>query len=128
MIKVLLISVDQNLKSFMEKNNSFPDFQFITYNSTTDPLDIMSQVFSVNPSVLILDDDFLNKISVHLLSSIKRANPKLSVIFITSNTSLDLGRKINSIGVKYYLMKPITESEFQEFLNSIIKEKYNIIY
>ena len=128
MIKVLLISVDQNLKSFMEKNYSLPEFQFITFNSSRDPLDLMSQIFSMNPSVLILDDDFLLNMSEHLLRSIKKANPKLSVIFITSNTSLELGRKINSIGVIYYLMKPITEDEFQEFLNSIIKEKSNIIY
>ena len=128
MIKVLLISVDQNLKTFMENNYTLPEFQFITFNSTTDPLDIMSQVFSINPSILILDDDFLHAISVHLLQSIKKANPKMSVIFITSNTSIELGRKINSIGVKYYLMKPISNGEFKEFLNSIIKENTKLIY
>ena len=128
MIKVLLISVDQNLKSFMERNYTLPEFQFITFNSTTDPLDLMSQVFSVNPSILILDDDFLHSISEHLLKSIKKANPKMAVIFITSNTSIDFGRKINSIGVKYYLMKPISNGEFQEFLNSIIKEKAKLIF
>jgi response regulator of citrate/malate metabolism len=88
----------------------------------------MSQVFGVNPSVLILDDDFLQNMSEHLLRSIKKANSKLSIIFITSNTSLEFGRIINSIGVKHYLMKPITENEMQEYLNSIIKEKTNIIY
>ena len=128
MIKVLLISVDQNIKSFMEKNYSLPEFQVITFNSSTDPLDLMSQVFGVNPSVLILDDDFLQNMSEHLLRSIKKANSKLSIIFITSNTSLEFGRIINSIGVKHYLMKPITENEMQEYLNSIIKEKTNIIY
>ena len=128
MIKILLISVDHNLKSFMEKNYSLPEFQLITFNSSKDPLDLISQVFSVNPSVLIMDDDFLLEMSDHLLRSIKNANPKLSVIFITSNTSLELGRKINSIGVKHYLMKPITENEMQQYLNSIIKEKIKLTY
>ena len=128
MIKILLISVDHNLKSFMEKNYSLPEFQLITFNSSKDPLDLISQVFSVNPSVLMMDDDFLLDMSDHLLRSIKNANPKLSVIFITSNTSLELGRKINSIGVKHYLMKPITENEMQQYLNSIIKEKIKLTY
>ena len=44
MIKVLLISIDQNLKSFMEEKYSLPEFQFITFNSSKDPLDLMSQI------------------------------------------------------------------------------------
>ena len=123
MIKVLLISIDQAIKFFTEKNYNNPDYQFTTFNSTTDPLDIMAQVCTLNPSILILDDDYINPNSIHLLSSIKKVNPKLSIIFITSNTSLELGREINSIGVTYYLMKPIAENEFNEFLKSLVKEK-----
>ena len=128
MIKVLLISVDKTIKLFVEKYYNNPDFQFTTYNISANPLDIMSQICSTNPSILILDDDFINPNSVHLLSSVKKVNPKLSIIFITSNTSLELGREINSIGVKFYLMKPFTGNEFHEFLKSIIKEKSKSIY
>ena len=128
MIKVLLISVDQTIKFFTEKNYSNPEYQFITFSSTTDPLDIMSQVCTVNPSILILDDDFINPNSIHLLKSIKKVNPKLSIIFITSNTSLKLGREINSIGVKFYLMKPISEENFKHFLKSVHKQLQENIY
>lgn len=128
MIKVLLISVDKTIKFFTEKNYNNPNYNFTTFCSTTDPLDIMSQVCSVNPSILILDDDFINPNSVHLLNSIKKVNPKLSVIFLTSNTSLDLGRQINSIGVKYYLMKPISENDFHEFLESTNKQLNEKLY
>lgn len=128
MIKVLLISVDKTIKFFTEKNYNNPNYNFITFCSTTDPLDIMSQVCTVNPSILILDDDFINPNSVHLLNSIKKVNPKLSVIFLTSNTSLDLGRQINSIGVKYYLMKPILENDFHEFLESTNKQLNEKLY
>ncbi len=123
MIKVLLISIDQTIKFFTEKNYINSEYQFTFFNSTTDPLDIMAQVCSINPSILILDDDYINPNSIHLLSSIKKVNPKLSIIFITSNTSLELGREINSIGVSYYLMKPITENEFNAFLKSLVKER-----
>jgi response regulator of citrate/malate metabolism len=123
MIKVLLITIDKAIKFFTEKNYSSPEYQFTFFNSTTDPLDIMAQVCTINPTILILDDDYINPNSIHLLSSIKKVNPKLSIIFITSNTSLELGREINSIGVSYYLMKPISEHEFNEFLKSLVKEK-----
>jgi response regulator of citrate/malate metabolism len=128
MIKVLLISIDQKIKSFVTNSYNNSNYQFITFNSTKDPLDIMSQICSFNPSILILDDDFVSPISVHLLSSLKKVNPKLSVIFLTSNTSLELGRNINSIGVKHYLIKPISEIEFKEYLNSLFKAKENINY
>jgi len=122
MIKVLLITVDPTIKFFVEKNYNNKDYQFITFSSTNDPLDIMSHICSTNPSILILDDDFINPNTVHLLSSLKKVKPKLSIIFITSNTSLELGRQINSIGVKFYIMKPFAENEFQEFLSSANKQ------
>lgn len=128
MIKILLISNDVNLKFYSEKSFKSSDQQIIIFNSTKHPLDIMSNACSLNPSILILDDDFIEPNSEHLLNSIKKVNPKLSIIFITSNTSLNLGRNINSIGVKHYLMKPITENEFTEVLKSLIKEKSIITY
>lgn len=128
MIKILLISNDQDLKFYSEKGFTNSEQQIIIFNSTDHPLDIMSNTCSLNPSILILDDDFIEPNSVHLLDSIKKVKPKLSIIFITSNTSLDLGRKINSIGVKHYLMKPISENEFNEVLKSLIKEKSIISY
>lgn len=128
MVKVLLISVDQTIQSFTEKSQGNQEYQFTVFNSTTDPLDIMSQVCSINPSILILDDDFINPNSVRILSSIKKVNPKLSVIFVTSNTSLELGRQINSIGVKFYLMKPISENVFHEYLKSANKQLNENIY
>ncbi|MCB0749830.1 MAG: hypothetical protein KDC90_20415, partial [Ignavibacteriae bacterium] len=57
--------------------------------------------------------------SVKILESIKKVNSKLAIIFITSDTSIELGRKINNIGVKYYLMKPISEDNLKEFVRSV---------
>ncbi len=85
----------------------------------------MSHVCSNNPSLLIIDDDFVKPISERLLASIKKVNPKLPIIFITSNTSLELGRAINSIGVKYYLMKPLSDEDLKEFITSITENLVN---
>lgn len=128
MIKILLISQDNSMKLFIATKFKEPEYQFITFSSTSDPLDIMSQVFKINPAILIIDDDFINPNSVHLLSSIKNTNPKLSIIFVTSNTSLELGRKINLIGVKFYLMKPVSEIDFHEYIRSICLSRKSSAY
>lgn len=122
MIKVLLISNDINVQSITTTNTLSKNYQFINYSSSNDPLDIMSQVCVVNPSTLILDDDFTHPKTEHLLSSINKVHPKISTIFITSDSSLEIGRKIHSIGVKFYMIKPISEQKLSEFLKSIDKE------
>lgn len=119
MVKLLLISNDSSLQNFLEKNSKESVFAFSPYSGSNDPLDIMSHVCSSNPSLLIIDDDFIKPISERLLTSIKKVNPRLPIIFITSNTSLELGRAINSIGVKYYLMKPLSDEDLYEFIISI---------
>lgn len=128
MIKILLISVDTELKLFINNNFRSPNYQIIVFNTTNDPLEVMSQVFNINPSILILDDDFTGPDSAHLLSSIKKAKSKLNTIFITSDSSLELGRKIHSIGVKFYMIKPVSEFKICEFLKSIEREESNLIY
>ncbi|VAX19472.1 hypothetical protein MNBD_IGNAVI01-1546 [hydrothermal vent metagenome] len=119
MIKILLISLDNTIKLFIERKFKKPEYQSIIFNETSDPLDIISQVCKINPAILIIDDDFINPNSLHLLKSTKNIKPNLSIVFITSNSSLELGREINRIGVKYYLIKPISEIEFYEYVKSI---------
>ena len=129
MVKILLISTDNLLQTFLEKNRNEEENHYLNFSASNDPLDIMSHVCSSNPSLLILDDDFITPNTEKLLSSIKKVNPKLPIIFITSNTSLELGRAINSIGVKYYLMKPLSDEDLNEFITSVtenLTNKYTI--
>ena len=129
MVKILLISTDNLLQTFLEKNRNEEENHYLNFSASNDPLDIMSHVCSSNPSLLILDDDFITPNTEKLLSSIKKVNPKLPIIFITSNTSLEFGRTINSIGVKYYLMKPLSDEDLNEFITSVtenLTNKYTI--
>lgn len=122
MTKILLISEDEYLKNLIKKFSINSDFMLVCNKSTNDPLDILSSICTSNPSLLILDDDFIQPNSVHLLNSIKKVKSKLSIIFITSDTSLKLGREIHSIGVKFYVIRPLSESTFYEYLKSANKQ------
>jgi two-component system response regulator YesN len=127
MSKMLIISKDNNLTKALNNTADIMQCEFYNFSNSTDSLDIASEIFSINPSLLIIDDDFTAPNSAKLLESVKKVNSKLQIIFITSDTGLELGRKINKIGVKYYLIKPIDEDSLTEFIKSVKTENEQYI-
>lgn len=93
------------------------------YQGSSDPLDVMSYVCTTPFSLLIMDDDFLEPNSAHILKSIKKIAGELPVIFITSNSSIELGREISQLGIQFYALKPIEEDTLYKSMQSIIKMK-----
>ncbi|MCB0747258.1 MAG: hypothetical protein H6613_10425 [Ignavibacteriales bacterium] len=128
MSKMLLISSDFNLNSSLKKLSDEVKCDYCFYDKSEDPLDIISEVLSTNARLIILDDDFIAPASAKLLESIKKVKSKLSIIFITSDSSLELGRTINNIGVKFYLIKPISEENLREFIKSVRTQNQEQIY
>jgi two-component system response regulator YesN len=128
MLKLLLISTDQKLTLFLENILESLSCELILYNANRDPLDVISQIFSTHPSLLILDDDFLSPSTLRLLESVKKVDSKLPIILLTSNNHLEFGRSINNIGVKYYLIKPISEENLKEYIQSIHVQNEKNIY
>ena len=124
---MLIISKDNSLTKALNNTADIMQCEFYNFSNSTDSLDIASEIFSINPSLLIIDDDFTAPNSAKLLESIKKVNSKLQIIFITSDTGLELGRKINKIGVKYYLIKPIERESLNEFIKSIKTENEQYI-
>lgn len=99
------------------------DFNISVVNHSSDPLDIMAAVCSHKPALLISDDDFLAPNSAHILTSIRKVNEKLEIIFVTSNSGLEIGRAISQIGIHYYAIKPLQQSELSEVILSLNKIK-----
>jgi response regulator of citrate/malate metabolism len=126
--KMLLISKDEDMVNSLNGFAEELDCECFTFNSSNDPLDIISEVISKNPTLLLLDDDFVSPNTVKLLESLKKVNPKLSVIFITSDLSLEFGRTVNSIGVKFYLLKPIDTNNLKEFIKSVRNQNQKFYY
>lgn len=88
---------------------------------TADPLDAHSSVHRIHPSLLIIDDDFLQPNSARIIRSLKDINKYLKIIFITSNEGLELGKEISQIGVYYYALKPVQPNELMQALKSVLK-------
>jgi DNA-binding NarL/FixJ family response regulator len=87
------------------------DQQISVLREGKDPLDVMSTICEANPSLLIIDDDFLRPNTVHILQSIRKVNKKINIIFCTSNTSIDLGKQVSQLGLQYYAVKPLDKGE-----------------
>ena len=120
-MRILCISEDQQLLEMVHSELKSNENEIFDHESKADPLEVMSHVCSMSPRVVIIDDDMLKPNSAKILSSIKKVNPGLKIIFFTSDSSLELGREISPLGVLYYGLKPISELEIKSLVESINK-------
>lgn len=127
-MRILVISDDIELINTVSCPVDVEDCITKVYNDSKDPLDIMSTVCLANPTILVMDDDFLKPETSHILSSIKKIMQKVAVIFVTSNTDIDLGREVSQLGVYYYALKPLENDAMIDALKSIISLKSKIQY
>ena len=95
-------------------------------DDSQDPLDVMSGICSHNPSLVIIDDDFLKPHSAHVLRSVRKINSKVKFIFVTSDESVELGREISPLGIHYYGHKPLEKRELHDSIQSILNQKSDI--
>lgn len=123
MKNIMLISDDEELIKGLQQLQKQLILPLELYDGTNYPLDIMSTVCKKNPALLILDDDFVLSGTTHLLRSIRKVKPELDIIFVTSNNSIELGKKISALVVQYYAIKPIPPQELFDSINSLLEHK-----
>jgi len=124
-MKIQVISDENKLKSELQAFQDKSQHYVECYPGDKNSLDILSFVASGNASLVILDDDFTSPHSVHLLESIRKVKKEQKIIFLTSDDGLDLGKKISSLGVQFYAIKPISEKEIIDSIKSILKIQIN---
>jgi DNA-binding response OmpR family regulator len=122
-MKIMLISKDSELHKDLIKFREEVLLPIELFCGASEPLDIMSAVCTQNPALIVLDDDFIQPRSAHLLQSIRKVQKSLDIIFLTSNNSIELGKEITSLAVQYYAIKPISGKELMASINSILKHR-----
>ena len=125
-MNIMIFSKDPKLLKLIQIAEVNEDRNFSVMDDSQDPLDIMSAICSNNPSLVIIDDDFLKPHSAHVLRSVRKINSKVKIIFVTSDESVELGREISPLGIHYYGHKPLEERELRDSIESIISQKSNI--
>lgn len=126
-MKILLVSTDNNLINTFQNDEANETHQMEVMPGHYDPLDVMSYVCKMNPYILLIDDDALKPHTAHILHSIKQVNQNIRVIFLTSDTGIEIGRKISQLGIQFYAIKPINKTDLTESIESIIQLQKKII-
>jgi response regulator of citrate/malate metabolism len=122
-MKILLISEDNLLQAIVKNYEESSDVSTTIYDADYKPIKILSRFLEEQPSVIIVDNDYLAPNSVTVIDSIRKVNIKTKIIFTTSDSSIELGKKISPLGIYYYAIKPIGESEIKELLDSLLNTK-----
>jgi len=125
-MKIVTVSSDTNIIKLIDKPDVKGKNQLIIYNKSKDLLDVVSFIHTNHPSILIVDDDFLKPDSAHLLENVKKLNPDLAIVFITSDSGIELGKKVSQVGISFYGLKPLSENELEDSIRSITKLKTTI--
>lgn len=126
-MEIITVSNDKELLDKVDKVSKSLSIKSSVYSGERNALEIMSTIYSDNFQTVILDDDFLSNDSPQILTALCKVNKKLKVIFLTSDSSVERGRLICGIGVYYYSIKPVEQSELFEAIQSINKLRNELI-
>ena len=122
-MRILLISEDILLQTIVKNFEESSDVSTIIYSNDSKPIKVLSCFLEEQPSVTIVDDDFITPNSLAVIDSIRKVNKETKIIFATSDSSVELGKKISPLGIYYYAIKPIEENEFKELFDSLLNTK-----
>lgn len=125
-MKIITVSNDNTLMELITRPDVIGNHQLVVYNESKDLLNMVSFIHINHASALIADDDLLKPESAHLLENLRKINPRLAILFITSDPATEPGKKISQPGIFFYRLKPLSENELEESIRSITKIKTTI--
>lgn len=124
-MNILMITKDQKLRKITKAVELTTKNNFMIFDKSSGLLEVTSKILKIKPSVIIIDDDFIKPNSAKIIKTIKEILYDINIIFVTSNNSIKFGRKINTLGIQFYAIKPIEENQIIDLLSSIITNQFN---
>jgi len=121
-MRILILSDDKTIYQRITNELLNTRNRIKILKKTRDLNEIGVLLSSFKPEIVILDDDMLRPDSSKVVQIIKHVNDTTSVIFLTSDGGIELGRRIGQLGVQFYSHKPIEAGELCEALRAIIKK------
>lgn len=112
---------------FLERD---PLWMFDYYNGSHDSLEVFSFIHSKHTRLVILDGDFICEASGRIIELLKKMNQDLKIIFLTSDSSLELGRTISPLGIHFYGIKPLSPGVLREAITCLLKNnksQFNLV-
>lgn len=120
-MKILVLSKDDNIINGLDDPGILPES--ILFNKEAQLWAIMEKLTSHSFSLIIIDDDLVKPNSERIIRMIRQLRKNISIIFITSDMSIELGKQISQLGIDFYVHKPIEAKGLSEALFSILRAK-----
>ena len=127
-MRILIISNEYTKENMLQLIKGYNEAELTFLSEKNDPFVIISKTIDLNPSLVVIDDDFTAPNTVQVLKSIKTINKIMAIIFVTSDTSLELGREVTPLGIQFYAIKPLSKTEIFDSIKSIINLQKKISY
>jgi len=98
--------------------------------------EMIRKVRNGNIDVVLLDDEIEGVRACDVVALLKRINPRIQVIMISSEESLDLARRLRGAGIFYQAMKPVdleeirsaVECAFEKIKRENLREGYFSVF
>ena len=114
-LKVLIVDDDELITSVLETSLQQAGMQPLVVNQ---PMNTLQKAAQFKPDVIMLDMH-MPKVNGFELAALIRQDPAFSlmpIVFLTSDTSVDLKRSVRALGVSAFLTKPIEPRKLVEVL------------
>jgi DNA-binding NtrC family response regulator len=118
-MKSILIADDD--KFFRDQLSNYFIAGGYDVNAVENGRDAVNALITGNFDALVLDVYMEGISGLQTIAIVKKIKPKLPIIIITGDNSLELERKIRSCGVYCYLVKPFEMGELGEIIHSAVK-------
>lgn len=73
--------------------------------------------------LVLLDMDLPDMTAKELIGKLKEINPKIGVVTMTDQSADELEKQIRTLGIIYYMSKPVNKKALKEILDHMSKKR-----
>ena len=112
-LSLLIVDDDQEIRELLEKILIKYNYQVFSAGDGVE----MFKVLEAEEIDLILLDIYLEETTaIELIPEVKRIKPGIDIITMTGQSSRELEKEIRSLGIIYYMEKPIETANLKSIL------------
>lgn len=83
----------------------------------------LRKVESTRFDLVLVDMDLPDMTAKELIGRLKEINPKIGVVTMTDQSTDELEKQIRTLGIIYYMSKPVNEKALKEILDHMSKKR-----
>jgi len=116
---ILIVDDSKIARMFLSKMIVSLGFNVVA--EAVDGLDGCKKYQEHKPDIIITDIEMPNMNGIEMMEMIKKLNPSVQCIAVSSVMNKQLTQKILSLGVKHFIVKPVKEETLKTILINIDK-------